>query len=242
MEDSISVILSGYKRFHTLPEQFNAIKNQTIKPNEILFWQNYPGYATNFDFSVLKQVKHTNSNENFGVWARFAHALNCKSKYICIFDDDTIPGTKWLENCLKSYKEKPGLYGTIGLIYKSPETYMGAQRVGWDGINNEETMEVDIVGHAWFFEREMLSDFWRELPDFEDFYVGEDMHFSHMIQKYTNLKTYVPPHPIGDKEMWGSFKGFEYGGDGAATANFAVPMMDEFFKKIITKGFKIINS
>jgi microcystin-dependent protein len=62
-----------------------------------------------------------------------------------------------------------------------------------------------------------------------------------MIQKYTSMKTYVPPHPVSDKSLLGSLKGFQYGGDGVATANFAVPMMDEYYKKIINSGFKVIN-
>jgi len=242
MKDTVSIILSGYKRPHILKEQFTSIENQTVKADEILFWKNKSEKNVAFDASVIIKTKAVESNYNFGVWARFAHALNCKSKYICIFDDDTIPGDMFLESCIKSCKEKPGLYGTIGLIYASSSTYMGAQRVGWDGINNEETKEVDIVGHAWFFERELLTSFWRELPDVEDFFVGEDMHFSHMIQKYTNLKTYVPPHPVNNKRVWGSLKGFQYGGDGVATGNFAIPLMDKFYKKIISRGFKIINS
>jgi hypothetical protein len=217
------------------------MESQTIKPNEILFWQNNFNNIS-FDSSIKNKCKSFIGNANLGVWARFSLALNCKSKYICIFDDDTTPGNRFLENCLNSYKQKPGLYGTIGLIYKSEETYYGAQRVGWDGINNEEITQVDIVGHAWFFEREMLSAFWRELPTEKDFYVGEDMHFSFMIQKYTDLKTFIPPHPVNNKSLWGSLKGFEYGGDAHATANFAVPIMDEYFKRCISQGFKIINS
>lgn len=244
MNNDVSVILSGYKRPHTLKEQYESVKNQTIAPKEILFWRNFCENISfgQFDQGVLNNCISFFGNHNFGVWARFAYALNCKSKYICILDDDTIPGNKFFENCISSYEKKPGLYGTIGLIYKSSETYMGAQRVGWDGINNEETMQVDIVGHAWFFERDMLSTFWRELPSPEDIYVGEDMHFSHMLQKYTDLKTYIPPHPASDQSLWGSVKGFQYGADMNATANFAVPMMDEYFKKIIAQGFKVINS
>ncbi len=41
--------------------------------------------------------------------------------------------------------------------------------------------------------------------------VGEDIHFSHMIQKYTDFGTYVPPHPKDNQELWGSTKGEEYG-------------------------------
>lgn len=238
--NSISVVLSGYRRPHTFVEQFNSIQSQSIKPSEILFWKNSFG-DIHFDTSTVNNCKSAFTNYNFGVWARFAYALNCKSDYVCIFDDDTIPGTQWLENCITSFKQKPGLYGTIGLIYSSSDTYYGSQRVGWDGINNEEITQVDIVGHAWFFSREMLSLFWRELPEPNDIFVGEDMHFSHMLQKYSEFKTYVPPHPIYNRSLWGSLKGWEYGGDGNATGNFAIPMMNDYFKKIIASGFKIIN-
>ncbi|MDD5318603.1 MAG: glycosyltransferase [Candidatus Pacebacteria bacterium] len=239
--ETVSVILSGYQRPHTLKEQYAAVMNQTYRPSEVLFWQNGSVKKASFDEEIISKMKAAKSNYNFGVWARFAFALNCKSKYICIFDDDTIPGKKWLENCIQSYKKKPGLYGTIGLIYKSKESYYGAQRIGWDGINNDDIREVDIVGHAWFFEREMLSTYWKELPDLDDFYVGEDMHFSYMLQKYTDLRTYVPPHPINNKELWGSLKGEKYGGDAVATGSFAVSIMDNYFKKIVRLGFKIIN-
>ncbi len=239
--NSISVILCGYKRPHTVAEQLLAVQNQTHKPEEILFWQNKADKSINFDSNVVSKMKSAISNYNFGVWARFAYALNCKSEYVCILDDDTIPGRKWLENCLTSFKKKPGLYGTIGLVFDSTDTYYKAQRFGWDGVNNEDITEVDIVGHAWFFKREMLSTYWRDLQDFEDMYVGEDMHFSHMLQKYTDLKTYVPPHPIDSKELWGSTKGEKYGGDAVATAGFAVPIMDKYYKKIISRGFKIIR-
>lgn len=242
MNNSISVILSGYKRPHAFVEQFNCVQNQTTKPNEILFWKNHFDNI-NFDIDTVNNCKSIFSNHNFGVWARFSYALNCKSDYVCIFDDDTIPGERWLENCLESFKQKPGLYGTIGLIYASSDTYYGAQRVGWDGINNEEIKQVDIVGHAWFFSRDMLTLFWRELPSLDDIlYVGEDMHFSYMLQKYSDLKTYVPPHPVNNKSLWGSLKGIEYGGDSNATGNFAVPIMNDYFKKIISSGFKTINS
>ena len=239
---SVSVILNGYKRPHTLKEQFTAVKRQSVEVQDIYFLQNKCDDIT-FDPTIMSLCHSVVNNINLGVWSRFAFALNCKTKYICILDDDTIPGVNWIKNCIESNAKKPGLYGTIGLIYKSPEAYAGCQRYGWDGINNTEITKVDIVGHAWFFERELLSAFWRELPQFTDFFVGEDMHFSHMIQKYApGYETYVPPHPIDNKTLWGSLKGFEYGGDHNATANFAIPLMEEYYSRCIQQGFKIINS
>ena len=39
----ITVILNGYKRGDNLNEQLEALKNQTVKPDEILLWYNNPG-------------------------------------------------------------------------------------------------------------------------------------------------------------------------------------------------------
>ena len=36
----ITVILNGYKRPQFLKEQIESVKNQTVQPKEIMFWQN----------------------------------------------------------------------------------------------------------------------------------------------------------------------------------------------------------
>lgn len=84
----ITAILNGYKRPQFLQEQVDAINNQTIKPVEIMLWQNN---TEGFDSELTSKLTTASSNKNLGVWARFAFALNAKTEYICIFDDDTIP-------------------------------------------------------------------------------------------------------------------------------------------------------
>jgi glycosyltransferase involved in cell wall biosynthesis len=241
---SVSVVLNGYKRGKFLKEQIEAIKNQTIKPKEILLWQNY---GESFDKKVTESTIHANCNHNFGVWARFAYALNCRSKYICVFDDDTIPGSKWLENCLNTIQTHEGLLGTVGVVFKSDSGYHPCERFGWTDNNNVEVKQVDIVGHSWFFKREWLSTFWRELPDLnQSNLVGEDMHFSYTLQKYLGLNTYVPPHPIDDKEMWGSTfeKGWSIGTDKNAISQSPLNMMlmSSTYTDYIKKGFKRISN
>jgi hypothetical protein len=240
---SISVILNGFKRSKHFKSQLEAIQNQTIKPNEILFWQNK---GEDFDTSLTNQTIHASCNYNFGVWARFAYALNAKSEYICIFDDDTIPGKKWLENCLNTIKEHDGLLGTIGVKFLSETGYNPAVRVGWDKPN-EKTEIVDIVGHSWFFKRDDLSFFWRELPNInQPTIVGEDIHFSYMLQKYANKKTYVPPHPVNDMEMWGSKPdvAWSIGTDDAAISKDVSNqnLMSFVYVDYIKKGFKILKN
>ena len=121
--------------------------------------------------------------------------MKTTSEYICVLDDDTIPSEKWFENCIHCIEnENNGLYGTIGVIFNDLD-YRSYIRHGWANPN-EETKEVDIVGHSWFFHRDLLGAFWRESKVPVSHLCGEDMHFSYAIQKYLALKTYVDPSII----------------------------------------------
>ena len=238
---SVTVILNGYKRPHVLSKQLESINNQTLKPKEILFWQNY---GDEFDTNLTDILTHAKCNKNLGVWARFAFALNAKTEYICIFDDDTIPGKMWLENCLNTIQQYNGLLGTIGIRFQTKETYWPAIRIGWDRPN-QETQQVDIVGHSWFFRREWLSHFWRELPEIsQSTLVGEDMHFSYTLQKYAGINTYVPPHPPDDMDLWGSLPNYawEIGTDSNAISmnHNNMGLMSSAYRSYVNKGFKTI--
>lgn len=239
--NDITVVLNGYRRPSNLKEQVDAVSSSTIVPKHIMYWQNsMPGVT--YDHNYINQCVSCISNTNFGVWSRFYYALNARTNWVCIFDDDTIPGKKWFENCLETQNRylDAGLLCTIGILINN-YNFGYDRRVGWDGPN-EVAEHVDYGGHAWFFHRDMLTHFCRELPPINHHWnVGEDMHFSWMIQKYANKKTYVPPHPINDKEMWGSLRGWEYGGDSVATAgNGAIPHMANYFKYAYDNGFKMI--
>lgn len=251
----ITAILNGYKRGNVLNEQIEALKNQTIPPTEILIWYNNPGGEYEINHNIPDDIPVAYCNANLGVWARFTFALMAKNPYICVFDDDTIPGSKWFENCLNTIQVNNGLLGTIGLIYPNPRPPHESSynehyyRVGWDG-NNDRTVQVDFVGHAWFFRREWLSYMFRELPHPKYNLCGEDMHFSYMLQKYGGIKTFVPPHPANNKEMWGSIKGWEYGVGKTALWENNHPILDGtpvqtagnmFFREQRIKGWRLIN-
>lgn len=232
----IGVVLNGYKRLQHLEKQINSVKSQTIQPYEILLWQNG---KDKINEKIIEGFKYSQSNINFGVWARFAYALNAVSDYICVIDDDTFIGKQWFENCLKTLETHNGLLGTIGIKYHTNQGYFPSTRYGWANPN-ESTVEVDIVGHCWFFRRDLLSYMWRELPDIDDsFIVGEDIHFSHMLWKYGKIKSFVPPHPKDNIELWGSVSKEGIGSDDAATYRNPVNManMNKALLKAFNNGF-----
>jgi hypothetical protein len=244
----ITVVLNGFRRGHNLDEQIAALKNQTFPPDAIMLWYNDPDGVGNVNQNAVDATQAAVSNVNWGVWSRFYYALNAKTKYVCVFDDDTIPGERWLENCLTTMQTHRGLLGSIGLIYHNEDNYYDHTRYGWANPN-EETVQVDIVGHSWFFEREMLTAFCRELPLLDVKICGEDIHFSYTLQKYFGLNTYVPPHPKDDPSLWGSLKGWQLGVDQHAISHqhtvtnntsflFGV---NDYFKACQANGWTLLN-
>ena len=256
----VTVILNTYKRPHTLRPQYEAVVGQSCMPAEVFVWQNHPDHGQGvevdpsaFDQDVLDRCVTVNSvNTNFGVWGRFAFALNARTTYVCVLDDDTIPGARWLENCLETMRTHRGLLGAVGIVHEGTASFAEHRRVGWCAPN-QNVEAVDYVGHAWFFEREWLTAFWRELPSRELFAyesephalcAGEDMHFSYTLQKYLGLGTFVPPHPVTDRSLWGSDPDLAaaYGTDDAAVSNLRQPhwKFDKAWAHYRARGFRFL--
>lgn len=242
--DDVTVVLNGFNRPHCLKLQLEALEKSTIKPAITMLWYNYPSKPVEIDRSVLENTHHIISNTNWGVWARFFFALNAPTRWICVLDDDTIPGTRWLENCLRTQETHPGLLGTVGLTFPAgTNNYSNYTRTGWADSNNLSTVEVDFCGHSWFFDKAWLEYFVRELPKFPDSCLcGEDMHFSYVLRKYAGINTYVPPHDPMNKEMWGSVAGWVHGTQEAlCDSGGQWDRMNGFFTDLRNRGWKLVS-
>ena len=223
----ITVILNSYRRPYNLKMQIEALNTQTIKPKEIWLWVNAHEDNKNFDYSDLELDKVFNNDYNWKFYGRFAGALLTDTEYVAIFDDDTIPGSKWFENCLNTMKTHEGILGSAGILLND-KFYVQHDRCGWATLN-KETTEVDLVGHAWFFKRDWLQYLWKEKPPTWD--NAEDIQFAYSAQKYGNIKTYCPPHPLEDREMHGSILGNELGIDNKATSTNSAVSHQQFFSE-----------
>ena len=220
--NDITIILNCYKRPEYLKEQIEAIENQTIKPKEIWIWYNNPEDREQIDLSEeFGDYKIINSNHNFKFHGRFALGLLAQTEYVVFFDDDTIPGPRWFENCFNTL-EKTGdaILGTAGVLFTGElDTYNYGRhaKIGWIGGNHNEITKVDLVGHSWFLRKQNLKYLFYEEPMTWD--NGEDIQLSYLALKYGNIETYVPPHPPENQDLWGSMKktGWDYGTDSSAS-------------------------
>jgi hypothetical protein len=210
----ITAIVNVYKRPENLKIQIDAILAQSIPPKSIYIWNNG---NREIDLSTFSSDLITvfDVSKNMGVWSRFLIGLMGSTEYICVFDDDTIPGKLWFENCMTQMSKQEALYGTIGVLVKNTQRLEFLKRYGWDGPCFE-SMPVDFVGHSWFFKRKWLSYFIEDGINIHTWLnAGEDMYFSLVLQKH-GILTLVPPHPKNMLEMYGSDPnlGYKLGCDG----------------------------
>ena len=241
--NTITVILNCYKRPEHLQEQIQAVRDQTVVPTDIWIWYNKPEDGEQYDLSALG-CKVVSSNHNFKFHGRFAFGLLAQTEYVAFFDDDTIPGPEWFRNCLDTIEGGyDGILGTTG-IYLQSGLYNPHSKIGWNGVNSKDTIEVDLVGHAWFMKKDYLRYMWYEEPVTWD--NGEDIQLSYLAYKHGRVKTYVPPHPSDDQSGWGSQykKGAEYGNDKVAShkkANHS-PLRDKIVASNIKNGYITVKN
>lgn len=241
----VSVVLNLYKRPKNLPLQVKSIESQSLKPKEIILYQDGTGDAVKIPTEIESKLDFIKiGKENKGVWERFKFAdTYAKSEYVCIFDDDTIPGERWLENCHAEMMEREGLYGAVGVISKN-KRYNDAMafKVGWIK-DTPETTRVDFVGHSWFCKKKWLKYLFEGTEELQKSKTcGEDMTFSYKLQEH-NINTYVPPQPSSNKELNGSLLGISLGTDeNALSRNNGWAPMSEMFEVLVGKyNFKTLQ-
>ena len=233
---TITTILQIYKRKEYLQEQLEAIANQTLKTDELIIVHNEGDVK--FDYPENAQIIYAKPNMKFHL--RFAIGLLAKSDYVSFLDDDTIPSSKWYENCINTINKHDCICVTNGRIVdrKNKRQY----GPGWSNPSDRE-VEVDFGGHAWFMKKRTLKYMWCD--ETMEHNNGEDIQLSANAQKYGGVPTFVPPHPLSDRSLWGSDpeKAMKYGCDPVSSWIINKTHNQErynLFDKYVEKGWKLI--
>ena len=234
----VTTILQIFKRPQYLKEQLEAIKNQTVKSDKLIIVHNEGDISEKFDIPPEAQLIYANPNMKFHL--RFAIGLLADTEYVSFLDDDTIPQPGWYKNCIDTIDKHDCLCVTNGRIFIPPNTWAGP---GWGNPCNDEVL-VDFGGHAWFLRTRNLQYMWRDkILEYKN---GEDIMLSANLQIYGRIPTYVPPHPIDNKFIWGSDreKAIKYGSDSVAHWLTQQTHFEERFvliRNYADKGWKLIN-
>ena len=189
---NISVILTAWKR-SSIEEQLIRLSKQTLINNiDIYLWQN----ENHIDVSCLRkkfEFHHIQSSKNLKFHGRFSLPLLLTTEYCVIVDDDTLPNPKWLEKCVSLCEKENCIVGGNGRIISCDfKTH--------DEICVDDPMldvEVDYVGHCWFFRTEWIREFWKfPQPTFE---TGEDISFCASLKISKGIRSFVSSKAISDE-------------------------------------------
>ena len=208
----VTVILTAYRRPDALRGQVEAIRSQSLAPRAIWLWANEPGPPMRAAIDRVRLDRVVVSNTNAHVHARFALGLTAPTEFVALFDDDTVPGPGWLENCLATFGRTPGLLGSAGVRLQGEE-YASRSVHGWHAPT-DEPVEVDLVGHAWFLPTVWVHHLF-SAPAVTGTN-GEDIELAARVWRREGIRCYCPPHPPGDRSRWGSLRGEELGSDAVA--------------------------
>jgi len=209
LKNEITVILTVWKRHQNLQAQLEYVLAQTKKPYQVWIYQN----ESHFDIQLSAQTKQAHNiaviqskDINFKFHGRFALPLLCDTEYVAIFDDDTLPGARWLENCLETSQRHNCIVGANGRTLKAGFQTVADQHMDGDGDGHsvEQEKQVDLVGHCWFFKTDWAKNIWLDRPYTWD--NGEDIHLAAANQIYGGIRCFVPRMPANDKSLWGDLR------------------------------------
>ena len=235
---TIGVMLTVYKRPQNLRRQLEALRIQSVPFDNLVIWINGKEALGERDLPSL------NTNEtfvqcegNWGVWPRFTFARHLPGDFIAVFDDDTIPGHRWLENCQRTMASTGNaLLGANGVSFPNASR-AGRQYFGWSKPD-DQAVQVDIVGHAWYFPRELLEGLAAFRIPAGISTCGEDYTLSAAAQ-LLGWKTYCPPHPPNKEEFWGSVDAMLGADDQALYKDPAQEQLKEdFHQELVRDGWK----
>jgi hypothetical protein len=257
VDEDLTVIVNGWGRPEFLPLIWEAVQYQTRRPQETWIIQNDPDGRAAVPRTFLDRVhdgyntRVIESGLNHGCWFRFiVAALSCRTKYVAIYDDDTLSARGALEAALSDMARKPALYGGRGIILnfsKDGPSYWEHEIHGWPA-GTETPRQVDFVGHLWLLETYWLSDILRHLPDSllsttePESECGEDMYLSFIAQK-RDIPTFVYGHGGGTcNPSWSSIQAYEMGFHQNAMFNSGrLAKGDEYLQRFVADGWRLLR-
>jgi hypothetical protein len=254
--EDLTVLINAWARPEYLPLVWEAIQYQTRRPKETWIIQNNPGARAVVPRQFLESVgrdydtRIIDSGFNHGCWFRFIlAALSCRTRYVAIYDDDTLSGRMALEAALTDLLHNPGVYGGRGVIFnpvKAGPAFLNYVALGWP-TGSERAEQVDFVGHLWVMETCWLRELLRHIPsmllDARDpaRECGEDMYVSFVAQKL-GIPTFVFGHSGGINPRWSSIQGSEMGFHrNAMFLNGGLRKGERYLRHFIAEGWKLLR-
>lgn len=204
-----AAVITMYKRQDYLAEQLLAINSQSIPPKEIVIIQNENHMEIDKFLLEKYKVKLIRSDIN-SLYFRWIVGYLLDAEYICVFDDDVIPGNEWIESCKHAcdlYNALVGPSGRRAAPYKKDRAWKSVEN-----LSQTEYEYCDWVCNSYFFRKDWIKyvvEYARYLNTQKTF---DDIQLAVSLKACGNINTIVPPQFDKKHKRNGHIKR-EYGHD-----------------------------
>lgn len=236
-----SAVITVYKRQDYLGEQLRAIQDQSVPPDQIVVLQNESHVEIDPFLLDKYEVKVIQSDIN-SLYFRWIVGYLLDSCYICVFDDDVIPGHRWIESCIYACEKFNALVGPSG---RRAAPYQEGK--AWTSVENfsESTFEFcDWVCNSYFFRKEWV----KYITQFSRYYntqkTFDDIQLATTLKAAGNINVIVPPQ-VDKKSEWNGHVKREYGHDEHALwkrhASDHADQRRDLIQKLDKSGFQWVS-
>ncbi len=254
IDDDLTVIINGWARPTALSLVWEAIQYQTRRPRETWIIQSDPGDKAEVPRAFLANARRfdtrvIDSDLDHGCWFRFClAALQCRTRYVALYDDDTVPGRRALESALADIARTPGVYGAYGMTLLRVDggpRYWQRALSGWPAPT-EHPVAVDLSGQMWLLETRWLKEMLKHLPDRlldsprPARECGEEMCVSFAAQRL-GLRTFAFAQGTGRNERLASLDpelGFT---PQAMSLSGGLDHVDDYLRHFVERGWQLLN-
>ena len=156
----VTAIVTCCKRLHNVERIWEALRGQSQPCESIWFFYNGKETLTRGDLPPFDRILRGDDPDDH--YTRFAAALAARTEYVFVIDDDCIPGTRWVENCLQAGRTRDGIFAPGGFRVTRPDfasgPYTREDQVGeLCRARTSRTLEVDVPFHSFFLRRKHLA-------------------------------------------------------------------------------------
>lgn len=187
---SVSVVIPHYylERTGNLKDIVREHERATVRPDEIIIWNNEPNVNASAKFSCLMgwdpfgRVKVIDAHRNVGCSARFLAAMTAQSEFILFQDNDVSVEKDTLYHMLSFYNNFPGraITSLEGRRLLPRKPYRDALKVDGFGRKDFQTIHVSL-GRLELVPKQVVNDLLSYIP-FSDSAKYDDILFSHAAE------------------------------------------------------------
>jgi len=205
-----SAIITLWKRSEYLEEQLEAIYNQSVRPKEIIIIQNENHFLIDEKIYQKYDLKLIRSDIN-SLYHRWIISYLSSGEYVCVFDDDVIPGKDWIKLCYRVSQNHNALVGPSGRVARPTSD------PAWESVEGHagEDRICDWVCNSYFFKADWLRHIVAASRYDDHQMTFDDIQLAAALKAVGGIISVVPGQP-SDKSDYAGHSKRQYGHDSHA--------------------------